>query len=85
LTISPVQTDWDVERFISNIRELNMAGDHEARIDNELAHLKKKFKIPDGSGYIDEPATVVDKFGCIMLWHLPGIISASRIVSRAHV
>ena len=62
-----------------------MAGDYESRIDNELARLKKKFRIPDGSGYINKLATVVDKFNRIMLWHLPGIISTSRIVSRAHV
>jgi hypothetical protein len=61
-----------------------MAGDYESRIDNELARLKKKFKMPGGSGYIDEPATVVDKFGRILLWYLPGIISTSRIVSRPH-
>ena len=32
-------------------------------------------------GDVIAPATVVDCHGRIIVWHLPGIISASRVVS----
>lgn len=33
-------------------------------------------------GYIKVPATLVDRHGRVMTWHLPGILSEARVVSN---
>ena len=76
----PVQVDWDIERYMDKIMTITMGRNYESRIKNELARLKNLFQMPDSSEHIDEPATIVDKFGRILLWHLPDIISELRIV-----
>ena len=38
---------------------------------------------PDaGLGYIQDPATIVDRHGRVITWHLPGILSRARVVTN---
>ena len=42
-------------------------------------HLAKFFTNPE-FGHFSEPATILDRHDCIMLWHLPHIFSPARVV-----
>jgi hypothetical protein len=57
-----------------------MAGGYGSRIQEEVVRLKEKFGLSINPGQMEEPATIVDKFGRIIIWHLPGILSESRLV-----
>jgi hypothetical protein len=46
----------------------------------EIKRLRNLFSLPNGIQNLDEPATVVDLFGKILLWYLPGILSRKRVV-----
>jgi hypothetical protein len=50
------------------------------RLELEVNRLKKYFQLPQ-IGFLDEPSTIIDKHGRILLWHLPDILSVERIVS----
>jgi hypothetical protein len=45
-----------------------------------IAKLQKKFPNPM-LGFVNEPATLVDTAGRLMLWYLPGIIDPQQVVS----
>jgi hypothetical protein len=45
----------------------------------EDARLAKYFENPQ-LGDFDEPATILDRHGCIMVWYLPFIFSMYRVV-----
>jgi hypothetical protein len=45
----------------------------------EDANLAKYFKNPQ-LGDLDEPATILDRHGHIMVWYLPQIFSMYRVV-----
>ena len=47
--------------------------------DDDTAELAKFFINPQ-FGHFDEPSTVLDKHGRIMVWHLPKIYSPFRTV-----
>jgi hypothetical protein len=76
-----VQTDWDVERSSDQVKRLKIVGDYEKRVNDEVARLQNRFQSGQGKQHSDEPAVVLDRFGRIMVWHLPGILSDTRIVS----
>jgi len=82
---STVQTSWDVERFFESVKTIKMSGDYISRIKEEVAQLNKKFPISNHSRHSNEPATVLDAYGHIMVWHLPDVISSLRVVSQLYV
>jgi hypothetical protein len=53
---------------------------HTGDISAENSHLAKFFRNPM-FGHFDEPSTVLDMHGRIMLWYLPYIFHPDRIVS----
>jgi hypothetical protein len=57
-----------------------MAGSYDSRIQEEVVRLKEKFGLFVNPRRIEEPATIVDEFGRILIWHLPGILSKSHLV-----
>lgn len=72
------QTDWDVERLADRVKNTRpQEGDANASVEDK--RLAKYFKNPQ-FGEFDEPATVIDRHGRIILWHLPLIISVYRMV-----
>ena len=65
------------------MKVLKITKNYEERMKEEICRMKKILNTPDGMPKrLDEPAIVVDKFGRIVVWYLPGILSTSRIVSR---
>ena len=72
------QTDWDVERLADRVKNTRpQEGDANASVEDK--RLAKYFKNPQ-FGEFDEPATVIDRHGRIILWYLPLIISVYRMV-----
>jgi hypothetical protein len=67
----------DVERFAEMTKASVQDDWDEASASNE--RLKKYFEMTS-IGYIKDPAILVDKFGRILLWYLPGILN-HRLVS----
>jgi hypothetical protein len=74
--------EWDIERFADKTKPVKVKKNHHLRIQEEIARMQKTFPIPEGLGSSEEPATVVDKYGRIFVWHLPDIFSESRVVSH---
>jgi hypothetical protein len=72
-----VTVNWDVDRFTSKVNA-GIFVDNE-RLDNELVWLRKYFELPR-LGRSDEPATIVDLHGRILVWYLPDILSIQRVV-----
>ena len=50
----------------------------------EDASLAKYFNNPE-LGDLELPAVILDRFGCIMVWYLPSIFSANRVVCTSAV
>jgi len=71
--------DIDANRHADKVKGVKLAGG--PQLDAELEKLSKYIKIPS-LGHIKEPATIVDKFGLILVWHLPEIISSQRVVGE---
>jgi hypothetical protein len=77
--------DWDIERFADKIKPVKMAGNYRSKIKEEVDRMQKMFQPLQSSGVIDEPAVITDKFGRIIIWHLPRILSNSRVVSKLYI
>lgn len=75
------EVGWDVVRFADRVKNTRPHPNGEPAIDD--LNLQKFFVNPE-LGDLDEPSTVVDKFGRIMVWYLPGILHRSLIVSPVH-
>lgn len=73
------RTEWDVTRLADKVKNTRALDDGKSALDD--LKLAKHFKNPE-LGHLDEPATILDRYGRIMVWHLPGIFVSSRIVRR---
>ena len=77
--IHPIdKTEWDISRFADRVKNTKPT----ANIDESLedARLAKFFENPQ-FGYFEDPATILDRHGRIMMWILPRILSPYRVVS----
>lgn len=74
------EADWDVTRLADRVKNTRPRGNGEPAVED--LQLERYFSNPE-LGDLDEPATIVDQFGRIMVWYLPGIFYASLIVSLA--
>ncbi|KAG2131916.1 hypothetical protein BD769DRAFT_1666385 [Suillus cothurnatus] len=70
---TPVQTDWDVDRFADSAK-----ASHPSNAMQQRQKLAKYFVTPS-FGRITEPTTLVDKHGRILTWYLPEILMADRV------
>jgi hypothetical protein len=67
-----------VERLADRVKNTRPQ-ENDANASVEDKRLAKYFKNPQ-FGEFDEPATVIDRHGRIILWYLPLIISVYRMV-----
>jgi hypothetical protein len=74
------KVDWDIVRFADRVKNTRPRPDGEPALED--LNLAKYFTNPE-LGDLDEPSTIVDKFGRIIVWYLPGIFFASLIVSSS--
>jgi hypothetical protein len=72
---------WDVERFADHIKFFKQGEGVQERVKEELARVGKYIQLPETERHCDEPQTIVDIHGRILVWSLPGILSAKRVVS----
>jgi len=80
LTQNVVYTSWDVRRYSDSLSP--MADGRNEKLERTLS---ERFKpIYDIVTLIRDAATMVDKFGCIMTWYLPLILTFDRQVSVRH-
>ena len=72
------KTEWDVTRFAERVKNTRpcIDGDNFAE-DARLA----KFFVNPNFGDVDEPCTMLDRHGRIMVWYLPHIFVSGRVVS----
>jgi hypothetical protein len=73
-----VQADWDIERLANKVKGYQPKTDE--AVDASLDDLRKYFNLTE-FGSQNEPCTVVDRHGRIIVWHLPDIIWQPRLVS----
>jgi hypothetical protein len=72
-----VETDWDVKRYADRVKNSQVNDDgHLSLADMGLS----KYFPQANFGDINLPATILDREGRIIAWHLPGIMSQSRVV-----
>lgn len=76
------KVDWDVTRFADQVKNTHPRSDGKPALED--LNLAKYFRNPK-LGDLDEPGTIVDKFGRIMVWYLPGIFFPSLMVSPARL
>jgi hypothetical protein len=75
-----VKTEWDVMRFADRVKNSRVTMDGE-RSKGDLS-LPSYF--PQACfGELEDPATILDAHGRIIVWHLPDILHVNRIVSHA--
>jgi hypothetical protein len=68
-----VKVPWDADRVAERVKNIKPTS-----VENDTK-LKTFFK-EVCLGHFDDPVIIVDSFGAILAWHLPGILSKSRIV-----
>src|SRR5260370_4000182 len=78
LTIALDEVEWDVTRLADRVK--NTQPQTNAEVAAEDIKLARFFNNPE-FGDLDEPATIVDKFGRIIVWYLSGIFHPSVLVS----
>ena len=71
------KTKWDVTRFADRVKNVHPRADGDN--STEDTRLAKFFTNPH-FGDVDEPSTILDWHGRIMVWYLPGIFSPHRVV-----
>lgn len=71
-----VAVNWDVDRFASKVSAGIFA---DGRVHDELQRLRRYFQLPQ-LGYSDEPATITDMHGRILVWYLPDVLAIQRVV-----
>jgi hypothetical protein len=71
------KTEWDVTRFAERVKNSRprVDGDNSA----EDARLAKFFVNPD-FGDMDEPCTILDQYGRIIMWYLPHLFAPRWVV-----
>jgi hypothetical protein len=75
------QLQWDVERFADHIKFFKQGKGVQERVKEELERVGKYIQLPETERHCDEPQTMVDVHGRILVWSLPGILCAKRVVS----
>ncbi|KAG2738073.1 hypothetical protein P692DRAFT_20638160, partial [Suillus brevipes Sb2] len=78
--LTPVQTDWDVDRFADSAK----ASRNLSNSTQQRQKLAKYFAAPS-FGHLTEPTTLVDKHGRILTWYLPEILTADRVVRFSRI
>jgi hypothetical protein len=73
-----VKTEWDVSRFANRVK--NSRVDASGKVSAADEKLKEYFK-ESFFGDLNEPTTILDQYGCVMVWALPGLLHSKRIVS----
>ena len=74
-----MQTEWDVTRFSEHAKLTKpTANGEEAEADQKLNVF---FKQPN-FGELIEPTTILDRHGRVMVWALPGVLHANRLVRQ---
>jgi alpha-amylase/alpha-mannosidase (GH57 family) len=71
------QTNWDVERLADRVKNTRPQSENGTSVEDD--RLAKYFENPQ-FGEFTEPATVLDRYGRIILWYLPLIFSRYRVV-----
>ena len=71
------KTEWDVTRFADRVKNVRPRADGDN--STEDTRLAKFFTNPH-FGDVDEPSTILDWHGRIMVWYLPGIFPPHRVV-----
>ena len=77
-----VEVDWDVTQFADRVKNSRPHQDGQPSVED--TNLLKYFRNPE-LGDLDDPATIIDRFGRIMVWHLPDIFLRPLIVSSTHL
>jgi hypothetical protein len=72
-----VRLDLDADRLADNVK--NSVEREDGRVAQSNIKLPKYFCLPN-LGLITEPTTILDRFGRVLVWYLPGIMSG-RMVS----
>jgi len=75
------KVNWDVERFKDQTKIIRQGEGVEDRAREELARIGKYFELPETEKHHEEPQTILDVHGRILVWSLPGILSTQRVVS----
>lgn len=75
------QTDWDVTRLADRVKNSRK---FDGDVSIEDASLAKYFNNPE-LGDLELPATILDRFGRIIVWYLPSIFSLHRVVCTSAV
>jgi hypothetical protein len=75
------KVNWDVERFKDHVKIIRQGEGVEDRAREELARIGKYFELPETDKHHEEPQTILDVHGRILVWSLPGILSTRRVVS----
>ena len=76
--IPPDHTEWDVTQLADRVKNTRPRQDWDSAFDDQ--QLAKYFSQAH-LGHFNEPATILDQYGRIMVWYLPDIFLLSRIVS----
>jgi hypothetical protein len=71
------QTNWNVERLADRVKNTRPQSENGTSVEDD--RLAKYFENPP-FGEFTEPATVLDRYGHIILWYLPLIFSRYRVV-----
>jgi hypothetical protein len=73
-----VKTEWDASRFAN--RAKNSRADMNGKVSVADAKLAEYLK-GSSFGTLTEPTTILDQYGRIMVWALPGLLHSKRVVS----
>jgi hypothetical protein len=74
-----VYAEWDVERLAEKVKGYNALSEDAVKV--LLEDLRKYFLLGT-FGSQNEPCTVVDCHGRIVIWHLPDILWKPRLVNK---
>lgn len=80
-----VEMNWDVTRYEKSVKNMTSRVLSPEQVKAEQAYIRKYFVCPESQDQLNEPALFLDKFGKILLWHLPGILFQKRIVSSEKI
>ena len=73
-------TKWDLDRFKDKVKNGKVRTDGSEH-DSD-ANLVKFFEAAN-IGKLNLPTTVLDRFGRVMVWALPGVLHPKRVVSQS--
>jgi hypothetical protein len=68
---------WDAERLADRLK--NQRPKSYAQLEKSVDFTNRYFE-PMELGDLDCPASIWDKYGCILVWHLPDVLSHDRVV-----